>query len=63
MLTLIYQASLKQQKVPVDCKKALVVPVFKKGARTCPANYRPISLTYIPRKILFEHIIYSHTYI
>ena len=28
MLTLIYQATLKQRKVPVDWKKALVVPIY-----------------------------------
>ena len=28
MLTLIYQATLKQQRVPADWKKALVVPIF-----------------------------------
>lgn len=61
MLTLIYQTSLKQCMVPTDWKKALVVPIHKKGARTCPANYRPISLTCIPCKI-FEHIIYSHIF-
>ena len=61
MLTLIYQATLKQQRVPADWKKALVVPIFKKGVHTCPANYRPISLTCIPCKI-FEHIIYSHIF-
>ena len=61
MLTLIYQASLKQQKVPVDWKKALVVPIFKKGECTCPTNYRPISLTCIPCKI-FGYIIYSNIF-
>ena len=61
MLTLIYQATLKQRMIPADWKKALVAPIFKKGARTCPANYRPISLTCIPCKIL-EHIIYSHIF-
>ena len=29
MLTLLYQASLKQHKVPSEWKKALVTPVFK----------------------------------
>ena len=61
MLTLLYQASLKQHQVPTDWKQALVVPVFKKGDRTSPTNYRPISLTCIPCKI-FEHIIYSHIF-
>jgi len=61
MLTLLYQASLKQHRVPMDWKQALVVPVYKKGDRASPTNYRPISLTRIPCKI-FEHIIYSHIF-
>jgi len=38
-----------------------VVSVYKKGDRTSPTNYRPISLTCIPCKI-FEHIVYSHIF-
>ena len=45
--------------IPADWKKALIAPIFKKGAYTCPANYRPITLTCIPCKVL-EHILYSH---
>ena len=29
-----------------------VTPIFKKGARTKPENYRPVSLTYIPCKLM-----------
>lgn len=36
-----------------------MVPVFKSGDRQSPFNYRPISITSLPCKIL-EHIIYSH---
>jgi len=61
MLTLLYQASLKQHKVPFDWKRALVAPVFKKGNHASPYNYRPMSLTCIPCKI-FEHVIYSHIF-
>ena len=35
-----------------------VCPIFKKGNRSLPENYRPISLTAIPCK-LFQHIIVS----
>ena len=58
-LLLVYKSSLEQGVVPSAWKKALITPVFKKGVRTDPTNYRPISLTSIPCKVL-EHIIYSH---
>ena len=44
-LTLLYQALLNQGMVPDDWKKAFVVLVYKKGDRSLPENYRPISLT------------------
>ena len=58
VLTLIYKASLNQGKLPSDWKRAFVVPIFKKGSRTDPSNYRPVSLTCICCKLL-EHIISS----
>ena len=61
LLTYIYKASLHQCRLPCDWKTALVFPIYKKGLRNNPANYRPISLTSIPCKI-FEHLIYSSVY-
>ena len=61
LLTHIYKASLYQRRIPQDWKTALVFPIHKKGSRKSPANYRPISLTSIPCKIL-EHLIYSSLY-
>ena len=57
-LSLIFQASLNQGSLPDIWKSALVVPVYKKGNKKDPGNYRPISLTCICSKIM-EHIIYS----
>ena len=58
-LVLIFSASLHQGMVPQDWKQALVSPLFKKGNRKDPSNYRPISLTCICSKLL-EHIIHSN---
>ena len=45
--------------VPVDWKTAHVAPIFKKGDPLTPSNYRPVSLTSIPCKLL-EHIVHSN---
>ena len=58
-LTLLFQASASQGTTPSDWKDALVSPVFKKGDRSTPSNYRPISLTCVCSKLL-EHILSSH---
>ena len=58
-LTLIFRASIHQSSIPSDCKTALVTPLFKKGSKSNPTNYRPISLTSICCKSL-EHIMYSN---
>ena len=57
-LGLIFSASLIQGYVPDDWKTADVTPIFKKGDRSTPSNYRPISLTAVCRKVM-EHILHS----
>ena len=58
MLTFIFQQSLDTGEVPRDWREANVVPLFKKGERTKPSNYRPVSLTSLCCKLL-EHIVVS----
>lgn len=55
----IFQSSLKTGIVPNDWKSALVAPVYKKGPKSKPSNYRPISLTCISSKLM-EHILVSN---
>ena len=47
---------MREGKVTRDWKTATVVPIFKKGQKKDPANYRPVSLTSIPCKMM-ESII------
>jgi len=58
MLTFIFQQSISLGSLPQDWKTANVAPLFKKGSRSKPENYRPVSLTSICSKIL-EHILAS----
>ena len=51
-LTMIFNKSLKEGVVPNSWKEAEVVPIFKKGKRDDPGNYRPVSLTSICGKIM-----------
>ena len=57
MLTDIFQDSI-DSTVPHRWKEATMCAVFKKGKKSDPANYRPISLTCVTSKIL-EHVVHS----
>ena len=59
ILTNIFQDSIESGTVPSRWKSANVCGVFKKGKKSDPSNYSPISLTCIASKIL-EHIVHSH---
>ena len=47
ILTLLFKASLHQQSLPDIWKRANVSPIYKKGDKTNPSNYRPVSLSCI----------------
>ena len=48
----IFRLSLNTGKVPADWRHAKVSPIYKKGTKGDPGNYRPVSLTSIPCRIL-----------
>jgi len=52
----LLEISLNNATIPVDWKKATVVPIYKGGDQSAVSNYRPISLTSVVCKQL-EHII------
>ena len=59
VLQVIYTQSYQTGILPNDWLTANIVPVYKKGDKSNPANYRPISLTSVCCKTM-EHII-CHT--
>ena len=50
LLSIIYQRSWESGVVPADWKLANIIPVYKKGIREDPGNYRPVSPTLVPGK-------------
>ena len=60
VLQIIFTQSLTTRVLPPDWLSANICPVYKKGSRSSPCNYQPISLTPICSKIM-EHIIIIRT--
>ena len=51
-LTETLRNSFETGKIPEDWKLAKVIPIFKKGKKSDPINYRPVSLTLTVCKIM-----------
>ena len=62
-LSVLYNLSIHTGVVPLEWRRAVVVALHKKGSRTDPGNYRPVSLTCISCKVLemfFRDAIVEH---
>jgi len=60
-LSIIYQQSWLTGEVPDDWRIASVTPIYKKGRKEDARNYRPVSLTSVPRKIMKQFILSALT--
>ena len=55
----LFQQSIDSGDIPKEWTLANISPLFKKGDRSLACNYRPVSLTCVPCKLL-EHIVCSN---
>ena len=51
-LSRLFRLSMDCGDIPLSWKKAMVCPIFKKGSRKLPSNYRPVSLTSVCCKVM-----------